>query len=240
VHLGAEALRNLHGIGANATRRAVNQHLLTGFELPGIAQGLQCRDGRDGNRRRLLETDVGRLTGDGPVLGHLYVLGKRPGPAAEDLVTRLEPRDAGADGFDRAGEVDTEARIVRRPQSRHQAHDVGGAPHVMPVEGVDGRGLDLHQDFVVRRLRLRQIDEFDNLRRAVTSVDDCFHRIGSRGRRHRRRTFGLVAQYDNQRRRHQCENRNEADQDLVTQFHGLAPLKLVASLHGFSPLVRAA
>jgi hypothetical protein len=48
--LGAEGLRKLHGIGADASRGADDQNLLSGLDAPGVAQALD--GGEPGNRHR--------------------------------------------------------------------------------------------------------------------------------------------------------------------------------------------
>ncbi len=145
-HLGAQRLGDLHGKRADAARGAIDQHFLPGLERGAVAQRLQRREARHVDGGRLLEADTRRLPGQVAVFGDGQVFGERTVAAAEDFVAGLELRDARADGLDRAGEVDADARIFRRAESEIHADHVGRAAHEMPVGGIDaGRAyLDEH------------------------------------------------------------------------------------------------
>src|SRR5437870_10786906 len=58
---GAERLGDLDGESANAARRTVDQNLLSGLNVPFVAQSLQCREPGNRDRTGLLKGDVRRL-----------------------------------------------------------------------------------------------------------------------------------------------------------------------------------
>ena len=87
------------------------------------------------------------------------VLRDRAVRAAEHFVARLEARDALADGFDRAGEVDADARVLRRAEAGRQSHDVRRAAHGVPVDRVQRGGVHLHEQLIVRGRRLGDLFE---------------------------------------------------------------------------------
>ena len=89
--LGAERLRQLDRVGADAAGRADHQHGLTGLHAPGVDERLQRGAGRDGNDRGLGEGQVRGLAGE-LVLPRHGVLGERPGRHAVHLVADREPR----------------------------------------------------------------------------------------------------------------------------------------------------
>jgi len=100
-HIRSERLRDLHREGPDATRGAVDQDLLPGFDLAVIPQRLQGDVTRHRDGRRLLEGEVGRLGcerifGDGRILGEGTA--ELPG-RTEDLVARPKPRHGPADGL---------------------------------------------------------------------------------------------------------------------------------------------
>ena len=101
-HICAERLGDLHRERAHASRRAVDQDLLSRLDLALVAQTLQGGDRRDGNGGRLLKGDVGRFQRDGAIRANTHILGEGAVPPAEYLVARLELRHVPADCFDRA------------------------------------------------------------------------------------------------------------------------------------------
>ena len=82
-----------------------------------VAQALQRRERSDAHGGRLLEAHVGRLQGDASGLADRHVFRDRAVRAAEYFVAGLEARDVLADGLDRAGEVDADARVLRRAEA---------------------------------------------------------------------------------------------------------------------------
>src|ERR1035437_9866334 len=84
-HFGAEGLGDLHGERPDASGRAVDQDLLTGLDLPLIAQQLQGGGCRYPDGRGLLKREVGRL-GDEVVRTGTGILGKGACAPAEYLV----------------------------------------------------------------------------------------------------------------------------------------------------------
>lgn len=102
--LGAECLGDLHGKRADASRCAVDQHVLARLQFPLVVQRLKCRECGDGHAGGLLERDVGGLRGD-LVLSGGGELGETPQRAAEDLVAWSHTSDLAADGLDDSGHV---------------------------------------------------------------------------------------------------------------------------------------
>ena len=133
----AERLGDLHRVRADASRRAVDQHLLPGLQLAVVAERLERCDRRDRNGGRLLERHVGRLRHE-PHLPGRCVLGPRARPRAEHLVARLELRDVAADRFDATGEIGAHARVLgpAQPASPNTLTN-DGPVDVVPVRRVE-------------------------------------------------------------------------------------------------------
>ena len=74
--LCAEGLGELDGVGADASRCADDQHLLSCLDAPGVAQALDGGERGDRDDRGLLEAEPGRLVGE-LVLAGSRVLGER-------------------------------------------------------------------------------------------------------------------------------------------------------------------
>src|SRR5437660_760744 len=106
-HIRAERFRDLHREGSHTSRRPVNQDFLAGLNFSLVAKRLQSRDARDVDRSRLLKCDVCRLDRDGSVRARTNVLGKGTSPSAEDIIAWFELRDVFADGFNRAGKINS-------------------------------------------------------------------------------------------------------------------------------------
>ena len=99
-HLRSERLRDLDGVGPDAARGAVDQHLLPGLEPTLVAKSLQCGDRSDGDRSRLLEGYAGGLRDDRSIGAGAHVFRECPVPSAEHLVARLEVGHVRADRLD--------------------------------------------------------------------------------------------------------------------------------------------
>ena len=119
---GAVVLGDLHGERADAAGRAVDQHLLSRLDLALVAQALQCGDRRDRHGRSLLERHVGGLQRDARG-SRARRRTRRHAPSAPPNTSSpgLKLRDVLADGFDGAGEVDADARVLRRAEARATA-----------------------------------------------------------------------------------------------------------------------
>src|SRR5439155_5015383 len=118
-HLRAECLRDLHRERAHTARRAVDQDLLPGVNLPLVAKTLQRSECRHRYRRRLLERDVGRFQHDA-ISSRRHVLRECARSPAEDLVAWLELRHALADRLDGPSEIDAKPCLLRLAQSHAQ------------------------------------------------------------------------------------------------------------------------
>ena len=174
IGAGAAVLRDLHGVRADASRRAVDEDLLPGLNVPLVAQALQGRQRRDPGRSRLLERHVLRLRGQRR-LGGARLLGKGPAAHAEHRIARLETPHVPADRFDLAGHVDAEPRVPGPARPGHQAKQIRLAPHEVPVVGIDRRGTDSDQDLIVPGARRLGLFTPQNVGWTVTVIDDRSH-----------------------------------------------------------------
>ena len=112
-----ERLGDLHREGADASRRADDEHLLPRLHLRLVAHGLQRGDRRDRAGGSLLEREVRGL---GCELAHRgpRVLGEGAIATAVDLIARRELGHVLADGLDRPGETAARIRSLRRGGAR--------------------------------------------------------------------------------------------------------------------------
>ena len=149
---------------------ADDQHLLSALE-PGLPEEAQRGGPAEGQGRRLLVAEAGRLERHGlvlpavPLLREAPVLGvaaqARPGEA-EDLVAHLEPRDRPSGRLDLAGELRAEDRLARPGEAERQPREEPEALRDLeaadpPVAGGDGRRSDPDEDLVVPGHRLRNL-----------------------------------------------------------------------------------
>ena len=122
-HVCSGGLCDLHGEGAHASRRAVDQHPVCGPDPTPAPQGLQGHDGRLRKGRGLLEGQVGRLVRPGALRGaHVLREGvvSELGQVPEHLIARSEAPDVLADRLDLPGDVEPQAGVpaacaARRP-----------------------------------------------------------------------------------------------------------------------------
>src|SRR5713226_5583853 len=90
-NFSAERLGDLHSERTHASRRTVDQDLLSRLNLPLVAKALQGAESRQRYRSRLLKRHVIRLH-DQRRLRSTCILGKGPAAQAEDFIARLELR----------------------------------------------------------------------------------------------------------------------------------------------------
>src|SRR3990170_1729230 len=160
-HVRSERLGDLHGKRTHASRRAVDQDLLTRPNLSFVTQTLQSRDRRHRYRGGFLERQVGRLPDDSNVANG-DILGKGPDAHAEDFIARLKLGHVSANRLDTTGQVPTQNRVLGSEQAvPHHAHDVRPASHEVPVPCVDGGRVNAYQHVVVLDDRLRDVLEFE-------------------------------------------------------------------------------
>ncbi len=74
-----------------------------------------------------------------------------------------------------AGDIHAEPVVFGSAQSGDEAERVRSATHEVPIEGIDGRGVDLDKDFVVFRHGFFDIQEVEDVRWAVAGMEDRFH-----------------------------------------------------------------
>jgi len=79
----------LHRECANAARCAINEHLLSGLNMPHVAQALQRRNARNPDRTRFLERKVRRLQRNATIGTRTNVLRERAVAAAEYFIAHL-------------------------------------------------------------------------------------------------------------------------------------------------------
>jgi len=143
----AERLCDLDRERANAAACTVNEDSLPGLDTGFIAEALERRDPRHPHGSGLLERGAGRHRHEAP-LGDRDVLGERADRHPEDRVARPEPRHVLSDRLDDARDIRPESRILRASPAIGGPDEVRPGRHPMPVDGVDGRGADPHQDLV--------------------------------------------------------------------------------------------
>ena len=151
-YFGPERLGDLDRKRSHAAGCTVDQNLLTRLDLAFGAKTLQGSDGRHWHGRCFLEGYVGRFQHQ-RVFRRTYVLGKTA-PAArgyvpEDLITRLEARDALAHCFDLTGNIRAEDLSFRPQEPGAQADQERIGPQHVQVGGIRRCRMNLDQDFIV-------------------------------------------------------------------------------------------
>jgi hypothetical protein len=172
--LGAERLRDLDRERPDATRRAVDEDVLTRLERamgPDRLEGDHARHRHDG---RLLEGDVRGLAGQG-VLGRNRELGVGAAGAAEDGVADGEPGDARADGLHDPGHVRAADGLLGSGHPVHRPRHVGQAGHHGPVGRVDAGGMDADEHLAIPGDGRRKLAGLEDGRSPVRVLDDGLH-----------------------------------------------------------------
>src|SRR5450755_814233 len=136
-HLCAERLGDLHSERAHASRRPVNQDVLSRPNLSLVAKTLQRGECRDRYRRCLLERHVIRLH-DACRLGSTRILRKGPTARAKDRVSRFELVYLPANRLNLAGHVNAQSLDLWFAQPGHHSNEVRRASHEVPVQWIDG------------------------------------------------------------------------------------------------------
>ena len=135
----------------------------------GVNPALQGGKGGDGNSRGVLERKIGRL-GAQSGFRRTGVLGEGAFAGAENVVARAEACHGGSSGFDGAGDVSAEARVLGRQQASHETKEIGLAAEEMPVVGIDRCGANAEEDFVGGGRRGWGFFKLEDSRRAVAMV----------------------------------------------------------------------
>ena len=179
------AAGKLHCVCADRAGCAVDQDLLPRLNLT-LLQTAPGGLARAGDRRGLLEGEIGRFERQHPVFGQAFVFGVAAEidgeGGGEDRVAGLEAGHLLADRFDLPGQLHaqdvTPGSAPPQDQPRHDLLPARDgqveAAHDRVANG-DGRGIDFHQHFVVTRRRLGNIRQPQHFRRAVSGVNDGFH-----------------------------------------------------------------
>ena len=176
-HLGAERLGDLHGERADATRRAVDQDLLSWLNPAIVAKELQGRGCGHADRRRLLERQIRRLR-DELIRRCARVLREGAGAPAEHLVAGAEALHVRTDRFDDPRDIGPRNRVLWLRQPGAQAHDPRRARHQDPVADMDGRRVDAHEHLPFGDLRNVDLPRLQDLRGSIPVLGDCLH-LGS-------------------------------------------------------------
>jgi hypothetical protein len=129
---------------------AVDQHALSARQCPGVAQAVQCGQGRRRHGSRLFEREVGGLQGQLGVRRQ-RILGARPVTRAEYGVTRTKRRNAATDCCYDSREV--EARHTRpwAEQAGGQSHEEWCSSHPEAIADVQRCGVDANEHVVRAR-----------------------------------------------------------------------------------------
>jgi hypothetical protein len=146
-HVSAQRLGHLHREGAHASGSTVHQHALAWLQLPVVAQRLKGRLAGKRDRGCFSEAEALRL-GHQILLAAADVLGERPPAPSEHLVAGLHAGHVGPDPLHHAGYVHAGNGPLGSGEPRHRAHEEGLPSHGQPVQGVDRRGEDPHEDAV--------------------------------------------------------------------------------------------
>ena len=75
--------------------------------------------------------------------------GKRATPDPKDLIADLKLRDVGANRLHPPCQIHTESRVLRLAEPAPGADRERLSSHEMPVQGIDGRRVNLYQYFIV-------------------------------------------------------------------------------------------
>ena len=161
-HVRSERFGDLDGERANASRRAVDHHLLPRLDLPLIANGIEGGEGRVSDGRGLLKREVGRLRQQ-VVLFSTRVFGKGAVAPAENLIAWLKLLHAVADRFNLPRQIESRYLVLRLEQPDRRTHRVRDAPEEVPVADIDGRGANAHQHLVFSCDRLVDVLELKDI-----------------------------------------------------------------------------
>jgi hypothetical protein len=159
--------------------------VLSGFDLPVVAYGLEGSERGDRHGGRLLEGEV-RGLGCELVGGSRRVLGEGSVRGAEHLVAHREAGHAAPDGLDRPCDVEPGDAMLRRadPVAR-KADEIGKAGNQVPGAPVHTGRVDTDQDLFVAGLGLVGLFEAQDLRRfAEIVLDDGLHGVAPGPARH--------------------------------------------------------
>src|SRR5450759_2214288 len=135
-YFGAECFGDLNGERPEASRRSVDQDLMTWLDLPLIAKQLESCGCGHSDGRGLLEREVGWLQEE-LILSSTRVLGKGARAPAENLIAESEFRDIFADCLDRSGDVRSRNRVLWLAQPDRHARDIRLASHDHQVADMD-------------------------------------------------------------------------------------------------------
>ena len=170
----AEGLGDLDRERPDPAAGAGDEDVLAGLEGRLVAQPLERGQRGHRDRRRLLERQVRGLAHEVPARD---VVAERAVPAAVHLVAHPKIGHRGPDGLDDPRRIDAHLRRLRSTEALTEAGHVGLAAEHVPVEGVDRRGMDAHEDLVVLGRRHVGLLEGQDLGAAVAMAEDGAHGV---------------------------------------------------------------
>nr|KEP23191.1 hypothetical protein DA06_11245 [Georgenia sp. SUBG003] len=151
-NLSAVGPGDLHGIAADAARRARDENMLARPDVTDVDHALERRGGGDRDDGGLLEREVLWFEGELALLGH-GELRETPPADAVHLVPHRETAHAAPEADDGAGKLGAEDRVLRPAEPEREPTEVRLAGHHVPCAAVEARGVDAHEHLAVARRR---------------------------------------------------------------------------------------
>src|SRR4051812_9455224 len=188
VHLGYAAHgRNLSPEGfsdlnckcADATRRAIYQHLLARLNLSLITKRLQSSERRHWDRCSLLKRHIGRFKHQF-TFASTCVLSKCSAAHSEHLIAGFEAGYVLANVFDLAGHITAYSCVSGFAQPSKYAQDVWCSENA--VNWIDRSWVNFYQYFVVLRNRSCCLSTLQHIRWSVLCANNRFHKALPGGR----------------------------------------------------------
>ena len=186
-HLCRHCLGDLHGIDADASACTVDQNLLPASDIRSSHEVKRIQPAKR-YRCRLFKAYVVRLRHQCAAGRQAYVFAVctqtecgRP----ENLISRLEPGNVFADGFDFTGKISTQYLLPWPGDTHRQSqgqpkplHRKLGTAHLAVRLRCLCR-MHSYQDFIVLRDRFFHLLELQNIRWSVLGIDNGFHNVHS-------------------------------------------------------------
>ena len=173
-----ERFGNLDRKCTHATRRAINQDLLTRLDASLITKTLKDSDCRHWYGCCFLKRTVGWLPCQ-LILNGAHILGK-PSPCKtcypEHLVAGLKLLDVSANRFHPACDITAKDLVFWCAQPRDQA-DQRRTPQLEQVQWIYRCCVKLYQDLIVLGSRFFYLRELQNIRRSVLCAYNRFHKV---------------------------------------------------------------
>jgi hypothetical protein len=181
--MAAKGFCDLNCRAADAARGADHQDLVAGLDAGLVAQEIERGRAAEGDRRGLIEIEIGGHGGNRPGLGDHRVFGIATEAGAgigEDPVAGGEAGDLASDGLDHAGELGPENLAAGPEKPEHQAADqTETRRHVETAGAVVARGYgggaDPDQHFTGFRIGPGKGDGAEDLGGSVAGIGNGLH-----------------------------------------------------------------